>query len=40
MIVGDPKPLEEIAASISAFQRVLVLGCGGGGSGFPGRGRG
>ena len=29
MIVGDPKPLDEVAASIACFQRVLVLGCGG-----------
>jgi ferredoxin len=29
MIVGDLKPLEEIAASLDGFQKVLVLGCGG-----------
>ena len=28
MIVGTPKPIEEIAALISEFHRVLVLGCG------------
>ena len=29
MIVGDLKPLEEIAASIAGYQKILVLGCGG-----------
>jgi len=28
MIVGDLKPLEEIASSISTYRQVLVLGCG------------
>ncbi len=28
MIVGDLKPLEEIAPSISTFRKVLVVGCG------------
>jgi len=28
MIVGDPKPVEEIAASIADYGHVLVLGCG------------
>jgi ferredoxin len=28
MIVGSPKPLEEIAALISEFHKVLILGCG------------
>jgi ferredoxin len=28
MIVGSPKPLEEIAALVSEFHRVLILGCG------------
>jgi ferredoxin len=29
MIVGDLKPLEEIAASLAGFHNVLVMGCGG-----------
>ena len=29
MIVGDLKPLEEIASSIAGYRKVLVLGCGG-----------
>jgi ferredoxin len=29
MIVGDLKPLEELAASLAGFRNVLVLGCGG-----------
>jgi ferredoxin len=29
MIVGNLKPIEEIAASISEFRKVLILGCGG-----------
>jgi ferredoxin len=29
MIVGDLKPLKEIASSISGYRNVLVLGCGG-----------
>jgi len=28
MIVGDPKPLKEIAESVSRFRKVLILGCG------------
>ncbi len=28
MITGDRKPLEEIAAMVDGFERVLVLGCG------------
>jgi hypothetical protein len=28
MIVAQPKPMEEIARSISSFRKVLVLGCG------------
>ena len=28
MIVGDLKPLEEIAAAISDYRQVLILGCG------------
>ena len=28
MIVGDLKPIEEIAESISNYQNILVLGCG------------
>ena len=28
MIVGKPKPVEEILSSISDFRRVLVVGCG------------
>ena len=28
MIVGDQKPIEEIKASISAYGKVLILGCG------------
>lgn len=28
MIVGDLKPLEEIAASLSGLRKVLILGCG------------
>jgi ferredoxin len=28
MIVGDLKPLEEIAESIATFRKVLILGCG------------
>jgi len=29
MIVGDWKPLQEIASSINRYRKVLVLGCGG-----------
>ena len=29
MIVGDLKPLEEIADSVAIYRNVLVLGCGG-----------
>ena len=29
MIVGDLKPLKEIASSIAGYKKVLVLGCGG-----------
>jgi len=29
MIVGDLKPIREIASSISGYRRLLVLGCGG-----------
>jgi ferredoxin len=29
MIVGDPKPLKEIAASLAGFRKVQVIGCGG-----------
>lgn len=28
MIVGNVKPLEEIAASLSGFEKVMILGCG------------
>ena len=28
MIVGDLKPLEEIAASLEGYRKVLILGCG------------
>ena len=29
MIVGDLKPMDEIAASIAGYEKLLVLGCGG-----------
>jgi hypothetical protein len=29
MIVGDLKSLQEIAASIDGYRKVLILGCGG-----------
>ena len=29
MIVGDLKPIREIASSIAGYRKVLVLGCGG-----------
>lgn len=29
MIVGDLKPIEEIASSVTGYRKVLVLGCGG-----------
>ncbi len=29
MIAGDRKPLDEIAESVSQFQKVLIVGCGG-----------
>ena len=28
MIVAEPKPLQEIALSISGYKNVLILGCG------------
>jgi ferredoxin len=28
MIVGKPKPIEEVAAFVSGFRKVLILGCG------------
>ena len=28
MIVGDHKPLEEIATHLSGYKKVLILGCG------------
>ncbi len=29
MIVGDIKPIQEIAASIGGYRKILILGCGG-----------
>ena len=29
MIVGDLKPLQEIASSVAGYRKILVLGCGG-----------
>jgi ferredoxin len=29
MIVGNLKPIEEIASSISGFKQVMIIGCGG-----------